>query len=412
MPPGPILSQIPIMQPQSAMYKPPSQPGGIPQPLSHHLPPSQMMGGIPNQQQQGGYKLPPNLPSQQSSMNYIGGIPTQQSYSNYNPSMNGPPLSMEMPKPLHSTSVDSASGYFDDRDDKKKGAGGQRKKMDENAKKGDTKKKGKLELEGQQSGTPNFLNNFPPGSRPPQQGFPSSSSMDTQFIDELTEKPNLLVEGLHPVDRGVMSGSVLEGKLLSKEEAFSRQLMRGNLEYNNMDSSSEGKTVEYEPWMDRNVASKDVLDRACHSRPMEVSSDARRLLSNGIQNHLKTILETALEVSRKRLNRTALGSYHESLQHLLQNDGDVPEHLLNNVAVKWGPDVSAILREEETKMKQFYKDYCEIDEEKLKEKMKSYDEEKQKSLNKRKAGQMDNSSDPHWWDVDVSSSYSSFLYSF
>ena len=220
------------------------------------------------------------------------------------------------------------------------------------------------------------------------------------------EKPTitqLTQDGLQPTDKGIMTGQILESKLLSKEELTTRQLLRETVDSDRALNQSMER-VEYEAWMDKNVVGKDILEKAINNTcrgKVELSSEAKKLVSDGIQSHLKTILESALDSSRRRLNRSAFGNYYESLQHLKMNSGRVTDHHLHTVALKWGPDVVQVIKEEESKMRQNYKDYCELDEEKLKEKMKLYDEERTKAIGKRKAGGGQPDNEAHWWEIDV-----------
>jgi arsenate reductase-like glutaredoxin family protein len=266
----------------------------------------------------------------------------------------------------------------------------------------------------QQIGLPSLISGVPSsmmGGGMMDNRPPLSINNPTDDIDNLTERPNLNQEGLLPTDKGIMTGQILDSRMLTQEEFTTKQLLRDNVDnyfppsqnINALLANADGN----HSWIEKNIVGNDMIEKGLIStsggapKRLDITLEARKLISEGIQSHLKTLLESVLDTSRKRLNRSAIGNYNEQWQRLRQNEGHITDHHLQNVGLKWGPDVSSLLREEENKMKQIYKDYNDLDEEKLKDKMQKHDEERMKGMGKRKVGISQQDNELHWWEIDV-----------
>ena len=130
-----------------------------------------------------------------------------------------------------------------------------------------------------------------------------------------------------------------------------------------------------------NLVNADVIARVARSArqacaDFEVTSAAKRVLSDGIQMHLKNVVDAAFRMARSRLNRPAFESHATLMKTMSQcaSTGDY-EALKKCAALQWGPNVKEILRREETAAQEYVKKYTEMDEQRLVEKMKQYEEE-------------------------------------
>lgn len=78
-------------------------------------------------------------------------------------------------------------------------------------------------------------------------------------------------------------------------------------------------TAVEHPWMYTNIVDKGMMGRAAvrvlEGTDIKLGAASLAVLSNGLQQHLKNVLEAALRVSRSRQSRTAVNTYEGELAH-------------------------------------------------------------------------------------------------
>jgi len=162
---------------------------------------------------------------------------------------------------------------------------------------------------------------------------------------------------------------------------------------------------EGQPWQYYNIVDKTLIAFArkevLEDYGMKISANALQALSNGLQVHLKNIIEAAVKLKKVKENSTSLGCYdHLSRMIIEYGHGNSVYENKFNIAMKWGPNVQNILKVEDEAAKKLLITYNLELESRLCEKMLAFDEEKNRPSNKRKLGQNDAELIP-WWVVEV-----------
>lgn len=193
-------------------------------------------------------------------------------------------------------------------------------------------------------------------------------------------------------------GPTVDPVTVSQERISSRQLMRESV------SSRLGTSnkIDDELWKTQNVITQEMLLKMLGKfNNVKMSSSTQKFLLEAIQQHLKTILESAVEISRKRLNRSASSTFSELRNMIIEGDGNIDGNQ-STVALKWGPPINDVIRKEDAESRALLRKYIELDDKYSKEKMKLYDEDRAKaSALKKRPG---DAIDELWWDADVSTS--------
>lgn len=162
---------------------------------------------------------------------------------------------------------------------------------------------------------------------------------------------------------------------------------------------------EGQPWQYYNIVDKALIalptKEALEEFGMKISPHALQALSNGLQVHLKNIIEAAVKLKRVKENSTSLGCYdHLSRMIIDYGRGNAVYENKFNIAMKWGPNVHNILKAEDEAAKKLLLTYNNDLESRLSEKMVAFDEENNRPSNKRRLGQSDPEVIP-WWAVEV-----------
>lgn len=188
------------------------------------------------------------------------------------------------------------------------------------------------------------------------------------------------------------------------EELKARQAMRENVIQKSRITNDILPTYS-EEWMGSNVINlpilKNIMSKIQLSSPhFEMTDSAMKLLSEGIQYHLKNVFESAIEISRKRSNRSAVSTYTELLHSM--KDGEIQPSHLQTASLMWGPDIHNILNNEENFLINSYNKYLELDRDLLKSKIQLFEEGKNKIVGTSKRKSNQGESFIGWWEHDVS----------
>lgn len=165
---------------------------------------------------------------------------------------------------------------------------------------------------------------------------------------------------------------------------------------------------EGQPWQYYNIVDKALIalptKEVLEEFGMKISPHALQALSNGLQVHLKNIIEAAVKLKRVKENSTSLGCYdHLSRMIIDYGRGNAVYENKFNIAMRWGPNVQNILKAEDEAAKKLLITYNNDLESRLSEKMTTFDEERYRpsnNNNKRRLGQSDPDVIP-WWNVEV-----------
>ena len=156
-------------------------------------------------------------------------------------------------------------------------------------------------------------------------------------------------------------------------------------------------------WQSNNIVDKQMMGRAAlkvlQGTDMKIGVPSLNMLSNGIQQHLKNVLESAFKLSKTRANKTAINSYDGISRMIIEHGhGNALPENQQNIAIHWGDDVSGALHREELEARHTLKQYEVGLEETLAQKMRAYDEERGKAGQRRRPGTSDADS---WWAKEV-----------
>lgn len=133
-----------------------------------------------------------------------------------------------------------------------------------------------------------------------------------------------------------------------------------------------------------NVVNSDLMTRIFRStrssyHDFEIDASAKRVLSEGIQMHLKNVVEAAFRLAQSRVNRQSYEDHAKLLQTMKQcTERNNYDALSKVAALQWGPNVTEILAREEAAAQEYMRKFQEMDEHQLVEKMKNFDEESSK----------------------------------
>lgn len=100
------------------------------------------------------------------------------------------------------------------------------------------------------------------------------------------------------------------------------------------------------------------------SQKITVTDGAKRLLSQGIQNHLLALLENAISTARSRM-QLSINMKYRTMYMYFANDRPVDQNVLGDCAMKWGPDTRFLLSREEEKARYFITKFSDLDREHL-----------------------------------------------
>ena len=142
--------------------------------------------------------------------------------------------------------------------------------------------------------------------------------------------------------------------------------------------------------------------------PLEIKlkADTLQLLSEGIQEQLRNIVEAAIGRSRKRRNKSAAATYVNICKGLQVTKG-VPGPLSQqNLAMKCGPDIRSMFFNEETSARAVVREALNREEERLKEELRAFDEEYSK---KGKSKDKSETLEQPWWERDTADEASGVL---
>ncbi len=119
-------------------------------------------------------------------------------------------------------------------------------------------------------------------------------------------------EGIHPCNEHVAEECLFDHPAILHESIVARQSMRNNVEY-----IYTAKLLSSPSWKTQNV----ICEAHIHSmlrhrfRPgTTMTPDAQQFLSEAIQSHLHTVLESAIQVCRKRLAKNITS---EDIQYVI-----------------------------------------------------------------------------------------------
>lgn len=100
------------------------------------------------------------------------------------------------------------------------------------------------------------------------------------------------------------------------------------------------------------------------STRVTIRDSAKRLLSDAMQQHLRSVLESGIASARGRIQASASRKF-KILRENFANGLPVNNRILGEVGFKWGPDVSSILAREEEKARYLVQRFLELDRLKL-----------------------------------------------
>lgn len=218
----------------------------------------------------------------------------------------------------------------------------------------------------------------------------SVNSVD--ILSELSKINTEADESMRIVDKTVV---VISDLTEGDPDAELRNAMRSTLTSTiDMDIETD---MDLETSLSENVANSDLMANICRRArrnyaDFEITQQAKRLLSEGVQTHLKNVVEATFRLAQGRLNRQPFQDHALLLHKMAQCaaiKGDFVGILSKTAALQWGPDVSEILAREEAAAEEYVRKYNEIDEQQLLKKMIHIEDEtiKQSGVGvKRNAG--------------------------
>jgi hypothetical protein len=125
------------------------------------------------------------------------------------------------------------------------------------------------------------------------------------------------------------------------------------------------------------------------------------VISNGLQLHLKNLLEASVKVSRCRTNKASFNSYDGLAKMVVDHGKGYPlSENQSNIAMKWAPDAHAALLTEEAEARKLVSAANLAEEEALVADMTVYDEERMRMSSSAAKRKMQDADIP-WWQKDV-----------
>lgn len=186
---------------------------------------------------------------------------------------------------------------------------------------------------------------------------------------------------------------------LQREEAKARGGLRASV---HREDSKAVSSVPERSWHTENVLDRvtvvTLAEKVLNPLEIKLKADTLQLLSEGIQEQLKNIVEAAIGRSRKRRNKSAAATYVNICKGLQTTKG-VPGPLSQmNLAMKCGDDLRTIFFNEETHARNIVRESIAKEEERLREELRAFDEEYSK---KSKGKDKSETVEPTWWEKDT-----------
>lgn len=140
---------------------------------------------------------------------------------------------------------------------------------------------------------------------------------------------------------------------------------------------------------------RKVFTSNAYCKNITLTGEAQQVLSEGIQVHLKNILDSVLKICQEKAQE-AKAVY--PLDKVVER---ISEDMMEKVGLKLGPQTETVLNEEETNARKFFESYCREDDRKLQAKMLAEQGEDSLAVgNKRKASDLQDKQT--WVQLDVS----------
>ena len=197
---------------------------------------------------------------------------------------------------------------------------------------------------------------------------------------------------------------------LQREMAKVRDGLRASVSSSHRPDQPASSTAIERLWHVENVLDRTTVvslaEKVLNPLEIKLKADTLQLLSEGIQEQLKNIVEAAIGRSRKRRNKSAAATYF-NIRSGLQMTKGVPGPLSQqNLAMKCGPDIRSLFFYEETSARAIVREAISREEERLKEELRAFDEEySKKSKSKDKSDTLEQA----WWEKDTAEEASGVL---
>lgn len=213
--------------------------------------------------------------------------------------------------------------------------------------------------------------------------------------DDGTEKPLLNEKTFNLTDGRVVQADEVDQDALLDEEDKARAMARRAL---------GDKTPVVEQVLDLSEPTRlnivNILDverlmqrvNATLGSQLKIDDNAKRLFSNAIQQHLCTVLESAIVGARSRYQVSASRHFNALSEHFEAGNG-VTNNQLSEFGFRWGPDTKVYLDREEIKADYLVKKFNEKDKMNLIKEMKEFLSKPTLSGNKRR---VDENLDKTW----------------
>ncbi len=178
---------------------------------------------------------------------------------------------------------------------------------------------------------------------------------------------------ISPVSDRAAEHVILEPTYVDQEHQVLKQSMRNQLR-----PTATRETNSHEAWKTHLVMSQEMVLRILRklSSRATMTIEAQQLLIVGIQQHLHTVFERAIMISRKRLLRQVPGK-------VVRVNKTIP-------AIVWGPPINEIVRREDEETKVWLRKYHDVTSEVLKDRMIQFD-----------SGRKKGSTESTWWEQDT-----------
>lgn len=138
------------------------------------------------------------------------------------------------------------------------------------------------------------------------------------------------------------------------------------------------------------------------NEPLTMSPDSCMVLCDGLQKHLKNIMESVIKLGDGRYSTSTVVAHRDILSTM--SSGEIGDPTMSKVAMKWGPSIGNLLADEDVESREAYKQIRKDDEKKLEEKMKQV-EESLAAIAGTKRKTASDGADLAWWKKDVSQLY-------
>ena len=231
----------------------------------------------------------------------------------------------------------------------------------------------------------------PPALQTPAPAPPASQNFDAEYGIERPESE----------DKGELE-DVFSENALQREVAKVKDGLRTSIKGSQRVDQPVAATPPERLWYVENVLDRatvvSLAEKVLNPLEIKLKADTLQLLSEGIQEQLKNIVEAAIGRSRKRRNKSAAATYVNICKGLQTTKG-VPGPLSQqNLAMKCGPDIRSMFFNEETGARALVRDAIYKEEERLKEELSAFDEESSK---KSKSKDKSEPLEQPWWERDT-----------